>query len=393
MLAAGAYTEVGVPAELADPSGGKSVESGERWLTVRAELAADTAWAPAGHVVAWSQRQLSPAAHAPAPWPAAVRTCPELVEGRLGRRADPARASDCSIRPPATFASWLGLPVSGPRLELWRGPTDNDRSDSRGSYELGTPETTRGEGAPGPSSEARWRERGLDRLVTRVLSVDAGAESCTVATRVGVANGGHFVDVSYRWRTLDPDAVVLRVEVSPSPGWDSTWPRVGVHLELPAELGHADWFGTGPLESYPDTRTAARVGRFSASVDELNVALLATAGDRPPRGAAATRAERAVRTGAGRPDRARPRRPPPRIHPDPAHTAPAGRRATPVRAADRRKAAPLPGRRRPRRRVAGLRYRRTASACPVARSALVHPGLRATLTRSRAWPIEHRFAP
>ena len=165
-----------------------------------------------------------------------------------------------------------GLPVTGPRLELWRGPTDNDRSDSRGSYELGTPEATRGEGAPGPSSDARWRARGLDRLVTRVLSVSPGPETCTVATRVGVANGGHFVDVGYRWRTLAADAVALRVEVSPSPGWDSTWPRVGVHLELPGDLANADWFGTGPLESYPDTRTAARVGRFSASVDELNVA-------------------------------------------------------------------------------------------------------------------------
>ena len=29
--------------------------------------------------------------------------------------------------------------------------------------------------------------------------------------------------------------------------------------------------GTGPLESYPDSRRAARVGRFMASVDELNV--------------------------------------------------------------------------------------------------------------------------
>ncbi|HEY5821601.1 MAG TPA: beta-galactosidase, partial [Propionibacteriaceae bacterium] len=33
----------------------------------------------------------------------------------------------------------------------------------------------------------------------------------------------------------------------------------------------ADWFGTGPNESYPDTRRAAYVGRFSAGIDELNV--------------------------------------------------------------------------------------------------------------------------
>ena len=33
----------------------------------------------------------------------------------------------------------------------------------------------------------------------------------------------------------------------------------------------ARWFGTGPAESYPDSRRAARVGRFAASLEELNV--------------------------------------------------------------------------------------------------------------------------
>jgi beta-galactosidase len=45
-----------------------------------------------------------------------------------------------------------------------------------------------------------------------------------------------------------------------------------VRFDLPRELRHASWFGTGPNESYPDTRQAARVGRFAADIDELNVA-------------------------------------------------------------------------------------------------------------------------
>jgi beta-galactosidase len=62
------------------------------------------------------------------------------------------------------------------------------------------------------------------------------------------------------------------ISIMPSPGWDCTWPRVGVRFDLPSELRHASWFGTGPNESYPDTRKAARVGRFAADIDELNVA-------------------------------------------------------------------------------------------------------------------------
>jgi beta-galactosidase len=46
---------------------------------------------------------------------------------------------------------------------------------------------------------------------------------------------------------------------------------VGVRFGLPPTLRWARWFGTGPHESYPDSRRAARVGEFAASLDELNV--------------------------------------------------------------------------------------------------------------------------
>ncbi len=36
-------------------------------------------------------------------------------------------------------------------------------------------------------------------------------------------------------------------------------------------IDRARWFGTGPLESYPDSAAAALVGQFSAGIDELNV--------------------------------------------------------------------------------------------------------------------------
>ena len=57
----------------------------------------------------------------------------------------------------------------------------------------------------------------------------------------------------------------------PSPDWDCTWPRVGVRFDLPPTLREARWFGTGPAESYPDSRRAAYVGRFTADLDDLNV--------------------------------------------------------------------------------------------------------------------------
>ena len=54
-LPAGAVAEVPLPDDLPPTSG-------ETWLTVRAVLAADEPWAPAGHEVAWGQTPVRPAA-------------------------------------------------------------------------------------------------------------------------------------------------------------------------------------------------------------------------------------------------------------------------------------------------------------------------------------------
>ena len=246
VVEAGASTTVGLTEDLRKPA-----DAGETWLTVRAELAADSAWAPAGHVVARAQCALTPpvrpshrsrkvyAHHA------ARGSAPAVFDERTGR-----------------LRRLFGLDVDGPRLELWRAPTDNDRGVA---FDLpdgpAAPQPS-----PGHSDESRWRAHGLDRLVHRVTAIESGP---VVRVRVGAANSARTVDVTYRWEV--GDGVALHVELVPSPDWDCTWPRVGVRLDLPRTLRTAHWFGTGPAESYPDSRHAASVGRFSADLDTLNV--------------------------------------------------------------------------------------------------------------------------
>jgi beta-galactosidase len=52
-IAAGTTASLSLPAEVLAASA-----TGESWLTVRAELAAETAWAPAGHIAARAQFDL-----------------------------------------------------------------------------------------------------------------------------------------------------------------------------------------------------------------------------------------------------------------------------------------------------------------------------------------------
>jgi beta-galactosidase len=254
----GKQQAVALPEDLVRPG------DGETWLTLRAELAAPTVWADLGHEMAVDQFELTAAESISTlpTWPTPPLRTPSQPVITLG----PGQFDVYTGR----LLRLYGTDVDGPRLALWRGPTDNDRSSARGSFELASPDESDGEGVPGPSSEQRWRDRGLDRLVHRLDEIFHDHDQLWAAVRVSAAGSNLFVDVSYHWRLTD--GLALLVSVVPSPGWDCTWPRVGVRFDLPRELRHASWFGTGPNESYPDTRLAARVGRFAADIDQLNVA-------------------------------------------------------------------------------------------------------------------------
>lgn len=264
------------PATKADPSA-------EYWLSVRAVLAHDTSWASAGHVVAVAQHDVTPTSEFPPNTPDQTHRRDASTAPIAAPVGEPAHVST-SETPHQTvrmggaeFDRLTGklvrlgeFPVGGPSLELWRAPTDNDRGSEFPSYEHADPKLTLGHGAPGPSSAERWRAEGLHRLVHRVEHVAIRSDSVITRVRVSAANSGKSADVTYRWSNTGT-GLRLSVDVVPSAGWTTTWPRTGIRFDLPAELSHASWFGTGPGESYPDSRTAALIGRFDAAVDDLTV--------------------------------------------------------------------------------------------------------------------------
>jgi beta-galactosidase len=159
-----------------------------------------------------------------------------------------------------------GRAVAGPRLELFRAPTDNDEGASQEVEESDA-------SIAGVSNAELWRRDGLDRLTTRRLSVDSTAGALRTIAKVSAANSALSVIVESVW-SLEGDELELRVEIEPSKGWPTVWPRIGIRFDLPdgaAPVDGAEWFGLGPLESYPDSLRAARVGRFSSAIGDLSV--------------------------------------------------------------------------------------------------------------------------
>lgn len=249
-VAPGETVEVALPA-----LGAAAVAAtGEAVLLVRAVLRADTTWATTGHVVAAGQLPLPDGATG-----AAAASGQSAPAARVATRGRQLRLGDAVFDAVDGRLLSLGeLPLVGPRLNLWRAPTDND------------------DGSSARGLVRRWRSFGLDRLRHRTVSVDLADDSreLVVATRVSAAQAEASMLATFRWRAVEPGGgrlprLELTVGIEPSGEWPFALPRLGITLGLPSWVELATWFGLGPGEAYADTRSAVLLGRYSADVDAL----------------------------------------------------------------------------------------------------------------------------
>jgi len=150
----------------------------------------------------------------------------------------------------------------GPRLQFWRAPTDNDRGFS-------------------PNVTEAWKKAGLHWLQHRVecLTTTEGENgTCIVRVQVRIAPPvySHGIEAEYVY-TIDPaGGIRLEVHGTPHGAFPQTLPRIGLQMHLPNNLDSVSWYGTGPGESYRDSRQAARVGLW-----EMPLAGLSTPYERP----------------------------------------------------------------------------------------------------------------
>ncbi|MGP3960703.1 glycoside hydrolase family 2 TIM barrel-domain containing protein [Nonomuraea sp. 3N208] len=265
---------------------------GETWITIEAVLATTTRWAPAGHVVAFGQAKLGPGTHrrrhdgatarpAPRPpvggpasgpaWPPPVSggaaagsaSSPSAGGGAVRGHSNEVRLGRAVFEPRSGRLVRVGdVELSGPVLDVWRAPTENDR----------------GQG-PRNTLAADWEAVGLDRFVHRGDGIERPDDrTLVVRGRSGPATRtlGFRTTYTYRWQD-DDGTLHLTIEADPVGDWHDTAyghlsvspPRMGARFALPGGYTDVTWFGRGPGESYADSRAAARVGRFSRPIDAL----------------------------------------------------------------------------------------------------------------------------
>ncbi len=231
----------------------------EAFLNLRFESAVTTDWCPIGHVVGWEQFPL------PAPKIKSFKTqiknnaTPLILTQSATRIVVENDLVHLSVTEGRIHAfQWKGkdLLLSGPELQIWRGPTDNDGI----------------KGWTGQERKAlgRWHKAGICKAeicaapATVKKNLDGTVTLRLVHTAQCLASPkGVVLKHNY---TLAPDGTLAVENFFAVAKEMPDLPRLGVVLTLPAGFEQLMWFGRGPWENYSDRKRSALVDLYHSSV-------------------------------------------------------------------------------------------------------------------------------
>ena len=135
---------------------------------------------------------------------------------------------------------WNDLELESFKLELWRAPTNNDR----------------------PFLEM-WRNSRIDEDWS-VLMEEPIFKDNTVTVR----RKSPFYQLEYIYK-YNENGFDLTVDFTPTDSLPAFLPKLGLTLKLPDSMDKLYWFGRGPEECYRDRCSGIKIGKYSASADEL----------------------------------------------------------------------------------------------------------------------------
>ena len=143
--------------------------------------------------------------------------------------------------------SFINAPMS---LNIWRAPTDNDRS-----------------------VRLEWEKAGYDRATIRSYSTEVSEKDglLVLTAKFGVSAIflQKFLQVTAVYEIADTGEILMDIRASKLETLPFL-PRFGVRLFLDNDFENVEYYGYGPFESYVDKRRASYKDAFSATVSELH---------------------------------------------------------------------------------------------------------------------------
>jgi evolved beta-galactosidase subunit alpha len=145
----------------------------------------------------------------------------------------------------------MNLLLDTPRVGFWKPLIDNHAREN----------------------EELWRHRHLSIMQSSTRSVtwehDGDAVRVTAVTRIAPPALDIGMIVHTDWAIHPDGRIVLAVAGEPYGDYDDIIPRIGVSFTVPNSLRHVEWYGLGPGENYPDSKSAATLGSWTSDVDTM----------------------------------------------------------------------------------------------------------------------------
>lgn len=278
-LAAGETQELSIPF-----TSNKQAASGEHWLHIQFVLLEDSLWAAKGHEVAW--------ADLPLPVAAAAFEKSELLLSNEAERmvlTTEEEAHALIIRGESfelefdkrsgLLTRWLhegvSLLKSGPTLNVWRAPLDNDVHLKKQWYAAGYDRL-----------KAHLRSFTVEQLDAYTIQLKAtaahgedGLGMCFTTSTVYTIDSFGQLEVATelipREKYKKPDrartGLHLDIMVAATAGVSDELPplpRFGMQMVLDDRFDQMAWFGKGPHECYADRKESGKLGVYSGPVEE-----------------------------------------------------------------------------------------------------------------------------
>ena len=153
-------------------------------------------------------------------------------------------------------AEGKSLILSGPSMNLWRAPIDNDMykvTDWKDKYFL-----------------HRQQEQ-LEEFLIEKDGKEVFVKVCTHFSPLSMAFG---FKVCYLWHIRRNGELRLSLDMKGfrySSFMPEFIPRIGIEMVLPPDMKNIVWYGLGPEENYCDMKAAALMGVYRKTVEEMHV--------------------------------------------------------------------------------------------------------------------------
>ena len=240
-----------IPYQQPEPEPGKSC-----YLDLEVRLPEDKPWAKKGHIVAWEQFHVP--FHNPTPEYISHPEIPlNLTETKDELIITGQNLEVRFNRETGFLSTWRierkNLLISGPKLNFWRPPTDNDYRDRNGYR--------------------KWKSAGLDSLIHKLIKLDfSQPEEHTVnlTARYELINkrAEVIIEAQIDYRIHCSGEITLDCSIHPTEKVEN-FAKIGFQMSIPSEYENIRWFGKGPHETYIDRQSSGRTDIYKMTVDEL----------------------------------------------------------------------------------------------------------------------------